>query len=305
MKPPANLELPFFAYGLFKPGEPAHKIIGKFLESEPVPLKFEHSNIQIRDAIPLLVSDGEWMVEGYILNFTQNESTKAYEAITRFVSVGDKSQYEWNSLIVSDDIKVNALVGHNPSDGSFPFDETNWQAKNDPLFNEGVNEIEKIFHECRTSNFDSRHFDWAAFFKLQMAYLLLWSSIERFCALAYGLYLKPGEKKDYLSWEDAYMDGLDKYLTRSRAIVDIENPEKKIYLNSKKYTESIKYYYKVRSHITHRGKASENDAYIVLSSLEELLAIFKKVLNETLFTSPIPEACAAEAAAIVSKKSTD
>lgn len=33
MKPPENLNLPYFAYGLFKPGELAYPKVEKFVES--------------------------------------------------------------------------------------------------------------------------------------------------------------------------------------------------------------------------------------------------------------------------------
>jgi hypothetical protein len=125
-------------------------------------------------------------------------------------------------------------------------------------------------------------FDWVLFYRLQMVYLLLWSCIERYTALAYGPNLNPEERIRRLGADKSFRFSLSKCNIRSkREISDTRDPTKKIYLDPDDPPSSAKYYYQVRHNLSHRGKGALNDGEIVRDSLKELYEIFNRMLRQS------------------------
>ena len=148
---------------------------------------------------------------------------------------------------------------------------------NDPLFTDALDVVEKTLLE----NSKKSALDMEAFFSLQMAYLLLWSSIERYVSLRYNLGDKVVDKISKLASESAFAESLCKYVKTPREVFRIDRPAQKEILNPDAPDKALRYYYQVRSNITHRGKSTlYNDFKMLQDSLKELLLIFRNVLQK-------------------------
>jgi len=123
-------------------------------------------------------------------------------------------------------------------------------------------------------------FDWERLFRLQMAYLLLWTAIERYCSLAYGPGLEPSKKIIKLAEDKLFEKILREIIERKAIIYDSRDPKDKYELDVDDISSTIQYYYAVRSNLSHRGKGAWKDGEIIRLSLRELLNIFKLFLNK-------------------------
>jgi hypothetical protein len=129
----------------------------------------------------------------------------------------------------------------------------------------------------------SQTFDWRnlkPLFRLQMAYLLLWSSIERYVSLRYHLGDKVTQKVNQLAREAAFVTGLRAHVHEERTVNRADRPGEKEVLDPESPKKAVGYYYQVRSNITHRGKGIVRDYDLLHESLAELLTIFREVLRE-------------------------
>jgi hypothetical protein len=108
----------------------------------------------------------------------------------------------------------------------------------------------------------------------------MWSSIERYVSLRYHLGDKVTEKVSQLAHESAFAEGLRQHVKGSREVYRADQPgEKKVVLDPKSPDKAVRYYYQVRSNITHRGKGVGRDFDLLKDSLTELLPIFRGVLR--------------------------
>jgi len=128
---------------------------------------------------------------------------------------------------------------------------------------------------------DSQKFnsDLKPLFRLQMAYLLLWSSIERYVSLRYHLGGKVSEKVNQLADEPPFAEALRREVTGTREVYRADRPTERAVLDPNQPRRALDYYYRVRSNITHRGKGVLRDHLILQYSLAELLPIFRAVLK--------------------------
>lgn len=118
------------------------------------------------------------------------------------------------------------------------------------------------------------------FFKLQMAFMLLWSSIDRYCTLKYCEGLNFKQYRQMLSQEKSFKNALKKHCGSQRSVYSVQDLREYI-LNHENSSYSLNYYYTIRCNVVHRGKAIHNDEYILRQSLTELLNIFRDVLKDT------------------------
>ncbi|QDV37682.1 hypothetical protein [Tautonia plasticadhaerens] len=121
--------------------------------------------------------------------------------------------------------------------------------------------------------------DLEPFFRLQMAYMLLWCSIERFVSFKYHLGDRVAEKVFKLADDPAFIDALRSRVSGRREVYRSDDPGKKEVLDRDRPKKALGYYYQIRSNITHRGKTAVRDYEMLLGSLTELLDIFKAVLR--------------------------
>jgi len=187
--------------------------------------------------------------------------------------------------------RVNVLVGVKPSAGSEPY-EDRWKPQSDPLFSEALPVIESVIRELSGENQVFTANAWTLFFKAQMAYLLLWSAIERYASLRYHLGQEVHKKVINIASEAAFQEGL-RMIDEERQVTSAADPSSKYTLspvcqeNSEeerlnKATKAIQYYYQVRCNIAHRGKAGSvphRDFQHVQKSLRELCPIFRQLLD--------------------------
>jgi hypothetical protein len=275
MKVPTNTTLPFFAYGLFKPGQLGFHRIKECVEQQTE--NSVNGRLCQRDGLPLLVLEGNSPVPGWLLTFSEARQEEAYRKI---VAIEPDKQYRWQELTVrcgNSKHIANALIGKQPERGSMPMEAPEWDGQKDALFTSALEVVEETLEKHAGFEWDLK-----PLFHLQMAYLLLWSSIERYLSLKYHLGKDVTKKVDNLAQEPAFAAALKDVVRdlegEPREIVRADQPGTKVRLNPTDPVKSVKYYYQVRSNITHRGKAVVRDHEIVEASLRELLAIFRQVL---------------------------
>lgn len=187
--------------------------------------------------------------------------------------------YRWHVAPV-EGTPANVLVGRSPSKGSDHFEHAEWNGWSDPLFTDALDGVEETLGSPGLLVIDQ---DLKPLFRLQMAYLLLWSSIERYLSLRYHLGEKPNEKVRHLAGEAAFATGLHAHIDEKRrgeVVYRADRPGEKEVLDPESPEKAVRYYYQVRSNITHRGKGVVRDYDLLHDSLAELLPIFREVLEE-------------------------
>jgi hypothetical protein len=277
---PPDPTLPFFSYGLFKPGELPYRQIAQFVASRPRRGAIKGS-LLLRDGLPLLKPGDGGSVRGYVLSFTPESTQQAYTTIAEFEP---REQYKWQvlSLIDPPGLASNVLTGRRPDAGSVPFEGTEWTGADDPVLREGLGLVVRSVTRYGSEPFVSappEFFDWERLFTLQMAYLFLWTVIERYCALAYGPPLDPGAKIRALG-EDPVFAASVKEVRRRHELVDSRDPSERYRLDPGDAQASAHYYAQVRNNLTHRGKGTWRDGEITRQSLQELVRVVERMVRQ-------------------------
>ncbi len=288
-----DVKLPYFAYGLLKSNELAHQKIADFIDRDPEKAVIKGS-LWVRDGLPLLghsAKDGDNEIIGQILTFHKGTWTDAYKTVCTFEPEG---QYRWIDIEISQDYIVNVRVGRSPERRSIYYNEKEWRGKKDPVFTIAMNVINERVAESEKISFSNENpgeDDWKHVFNLQMAYMLLWSAIERYCAHAYGENPDLPSITDNIIKDKVFVSALEKVLDKSekREIYDYRNINRNFILDKHDPAESISYYWTIRNNAAHNSKGSWDDGEILRSSLNELFNIFQIVLNQTLFSEEDPD----------------
>jgi hypothetical protein len=284
---PDDVTLPFFSYGVFKPGEFAYRQLESLVDDRPESATVSGS-LWLRDGLPLLEPGTEGSVAGCLLEFKPGKEADAYALVSK-VEPGE--HYEWMTVEVTSAGKhrgANALRGLLPSEFSAPFEGYEWTGRQDPVFNEAIKLLHESVKEHAETKFVSvppESLDWNRFYRLQMAYLLLWSAIERFAALAYGPRLAPTQKVAQLGGDPLFGKALGS-VSRTGRVCDSRDPKAVYTLDRTNPKSSAEYYYQVRCNLSHRGKGAWGDAELVRTSLKELLSIFESMLKPFLQVGP-------------------
>lgn len=271
LRKPYDISLPFFAYGVLKPGEIAYSRIKDLIyEKNEACVNY---SMKHRDGVPILFSKEMDFEEtcGYIFHFSDGD--EAYKTIIDTIS---GNLYKWGTIDIGKE-KANVLFGRNPSKGSNyiedEFDRKCYSGKNDPLFKEGIQLVKEnlgsgIFREEK------------GFFNLQMNYMLLWSAIDRYSKLRYYR-KKEHESREELSKEKVFRKALNIYAggKHYRPIYNTDNLFKNVFdLSNPKFC--LNYYYTLRCNIVHRGKSSFKDIDLLMEATEDLLNIFEYMLDD-------------------------
>ena len=275
LKLPNNIDLAFFAYGIFKPGQLAHSKIKNHIDKIENNVEINYQ-MKHRDGVPILIdkqSDYSH-TNGSIITFKKGQKKQSYQIICNTLL---KNLYKWKTIEINRK-EVNILFGVDPKNGSDsiedPDERVNFDGKNDPLFKEALKLIEKNL------NTDKNTHKIKSFFELQMNYMLLWSAIDRFSSLKYNKRKKSWNNEKFAK-ENAFKEGIKKYK---------ENYHKPVYstedlvvheFDAEDHIETIKYYYTLRCNVVHRGKATVGDYSMLKTATEELLEIFKNILKNT------------------------
>ena len=121
--------------------------------------------------------------------------------------------YRWERTLVNDS-EANVLVGKRSLRGSSYLEHVNeWDGRSDPFFQQGIEEVEAILRA--NSKFDK---EFRSLLRLQMAYTLLWSAIERYAGLKYHLSKRVSEKVYQIAQEQCFVDNLKKYVQNKREV---------------------------------------------------------------------------------------
>lgn len=276
--PKNNIEYPFFAYGIFKPGQLAFSKIEKYVDE----ICYNSINYQmyIRDGVPVIGDEEKEIFKtyGYLIKFKKGREKKAYKIISNTESF---DLYEW-AEIKSGAVDCKVLIGKSLEKGN-PYlepGEVEFNGHNDPLFNEALELIDGYLIEMRIFNRRGGISEEIKnFFVLQMHYMLLWAAIDRFSSLKYNQE-KISQNNYCFSQDPVFINTLEKLNVEKRNIFTTDNLFK-YELTDEKSNWAINYYYKVRCNIVHRGKTISNDYMDVFDSMKELSEIFKEVLKDT------------------------
>lgn len=206
LEPPPRLDLPMFDYGLVKPGQPAHELVAAaVVHTEAATLA---GGLRIRDGLPLLDPTGGVGVSGVLLTFAAGREKASYSTVCE---IAPRPHYRWDMIEMRVDGRpgrVNVLRGRHPDRGSTDEWFTSWSAGNDPVLRYGLGAVRVAALAHAATAFPQLGGDdpalWDRFFALQSAYLLLWSAVERFTALAYGPTQAPLERTWRLGEDPAF-----------------------------------------------------------------------------------------------------
>ena len=188
MHRPQDTDLPFFAYGRFQPGQLAffqlRELVRKVADRAQAA-----GQLLLRDGLPIIQPAERGCIRGALLTFLPGRAAEAYDRIS---AMEPDRHYRWHQAPV-EGTPANVLVGRSPEKGSVPCEDGEWNGWDDPLFTAALNVVEETLR--------SQTFDWnlKPLFRLQMAYLLLWSSIERYVSLRYHLGDRVTEKVGQLA----------------------------------------------------------------------------------------------------------
>jgi hypothetical protein len=271
---PIDVNIPFIAYGSFKPSELRFNLIEEYVKDfyEIKLMGF----MEEKDGVPIfgLGNDGyfSFTYSAFVLNFKPEYSELAYQNICENEP---DTYYEWHVL----DNK-NILIGRPSLKGKNEFLDRSWSFRNDPYFEYGLNACSEIFRSDNDSNKNYNEKEYFPFFKCSSAYMLLWTIIERFCTLKYGN-ISPGQKlKSFTSdlkinWDEAllHIERKDK-IYRSYKINEVLTLDR--YKGAKR---NMEYYYGIRSNMVHRGKEVFSDTDRISESFFELKSIFEGILK--------------------------
>jgi hypothetical protein len=274
---PNHVELPFFSYGLFRPGQIGFGRLRPFVASHEAGW-YVKGLLLDRDGLPVL-DRGEDDIQGVLIRFRDDAGQEAYEVIS---SIEPDKLYRWEEATIhkaDEERKANLLLGRKPRRGSHPFEGAEWDGREEPLFDSALEVVKETLEK-------NRQFEWdlKPLFRLQMAYSLLWAAIERFTAFKYHLGEKATKKVNQLASEAGFISGLRELVNEQREVFRTDDPEKKVVLDPANPEKALAYYYQVRSNIVHRGKAAFTDHEMLVKSLDELSKLFRRILDDE-FTS--------------------
>jgi hypothetical protein len=275
---PGQIELPFFTYGLFRPGQIGFGRLRQFVASCDAGWHTK-GHLLDRDGLPVL-DKGEDKISGVLIRFREGDEKAAYEVVA---NIEPDKLYRWDTVDVQRGrarVKANVLLGRRPSRGSHPLEDEEWDGRKEPLFDAALKVVEETFEQ-------NRQFEWdlKPLFRLQMAYMLLWTAIERFAAFKYHLGERATEKVFQMATEPAFLSGVSQLVKEKREVIRAYDPETKVALDPAHPEKALAYYYQVRSNIAHRGKAAVRDHEILVKSLDELLELFRRVLRDEFSSS--------------------
>lgn len=270
-----NNKLPFFSYGLFKPKQLGYFRIKEYVKNTKIDV-FIQGQLKERDGIPIYIENKNTKVKGCIIEF--NDGEKAYERINE---IEPDAIYDWNEIIV-ENTKVNILKGKKINKGVYDLEGVEeWDGKQDPLFIQGFELIKSIIDNNKTIKGNPIKYEYKPFFQLQMAYMFLWSIIERYAALRYHLGNRVRDKISQIEDEPYFKKCIEKYIDiKNRSIISLNRYGTSLnetFLN-KDYSP-LSYYFTLRSNVVHRGKSVPNEFDKLKTALNELYNIFFDVIN--------------------------
>lgn len=295
---PQNTNLPFFAYGFFKPDELAYNQIRQYSEGQAEDA-YAYGYFYEKDGVPILRlcdrNDRGYMVTGSIIKFTRWKQKKAYSVIS---AMEPPELYRWETIKVFQKGRkksVNILVysGDGATNGTIPGAERiedrsfYWVCRDDPLMGAGMNYLRETYFqplaECHRGTrkpvpIFSQGF-WGKIFQMQMAYVFLWTILDRYKSLKYGLTIGIAKGNEKLAsdhyWQDAVQQIEDTLQTDpldliTKGINSLKNDFEDTLMDR---------FYSIRCNAVHRGKAVNNDEGILIQTFLLLYPIVSYIIT--------------------------
>ena len=293
-----KLDMPFLAYGFYKPHQIAYSQIKKFIHGKPKRVKVYHELKNVNGMPVLLKESSTHPAQAYIIDFKYHMREDAYEEIGKTKNM---HVYSWNMITVENENgenqNVNVLMY--PEDEYFPenlngFSNDNYDWREDPVFDATLNYLDWQIKLLKQNPFKYEWDNLNPLIGVQSLYMSLWSAIDRFLTFRYGktqtwnvkeFSLEPSFKKSLHENYDAI--GLKSFY-KNRERINDENDYKifstqdleKYCLDPHKPTCSAMYYYNLRNNVVHSSKVNADEVDIVWNALIGLREIFRDVLEE-------------------------
>jgi hypothetical protein len=293
IRPPENLALPLFAYGLLKPSEPGHRRIADLVGASET-ARAQGVALRIRNGLPLLVLGRDERVDGILLFPVPGSEAAFYDAVLAFEPA---SQYRRIGPVEVETASArptaNALWANRPDRGAEDFDGSWWTATDDPLLVEGLAVVRQDAERLLGDGWLIRLQESGApptpellerFLRLQATYLLLWTITERAAAFIAGpderAVARLGHLEELPEYPEAFAAAR---VVAGRPVTDVRNPGRLVGLRPDGQHALGGYWYTVRSTITHRGKAAFRDVELVALAVIGLHDVLRRLLP---FLSP-------------------
>lgn len=285
LKRPNNPNLPYFAYGPFKPGQVGFPII-KYFVKDIKEATLNNYKLGQRNGIPILLNQHGFTM-GYLLYFKDlsiyykmgnDRDRKYYDAYDFIRSSKSISLYKWREVDIGNQ-RVNIMLAKRNSFGKpyvpNPDEPSTYDGKSNKMFYET---LEYLYSNLKFLD-SKRSFE--GFVNLQMNYMFLWSSIDNFLSLGYGGWDQRKHIIEWSKWEEFRL-ALRNHVHRECSVKSTQN-SKTYPLNREKPKDSILYYYQFRCNVVHSGKEYLADFSKLKKAYKELLYIFWDVLDLTFY----------------------
>lgn len=295
----SNMNLPFLAYGFFKPHQLSYSQIKKFVHGKPkkVDVFYKLKNI---NGMPVLLKEPyTFPVQAYIIDFKNHMREDAYEHVGKTKNI---HIYSWNVITVEtkngEKQDVNVLMYPENETlpkklNSFPDDDYDWR-RDELVFDATLDYLDWQISQLKQHPYELDWSDLKPLIGVQSLYMTLWSAIDRFIKFRYGKKQKWNVKE--LSLEESFKKSLQEnydaiglksfYKNRERKndeddykIFSTQDLEKYC-LDPLKPTCSAMYYYNLRNNVVHSSKVNPSETDIVWNALLGLKEIFREVLKE-------------------------
>ena len=259
-----------------KPGLPAFEAIRALVEASR--RNAVSGELLVRDGLPLLRKIDNGSIAGYLLHWKPGQAGTGYAAVCAFEP---RKHYDWLEVTLETGAQANALVIRFPNKGNPQhLDSSSWSLADDPAFGPGLETVRQVLEEVDCMPGDTFVSNWQRFFRSQMAYLLLWSILERLSTLCFGPGHDPMQRIKRLRELPGMEDLVRLNVQRTDKVSDSRNPDTAYKLDGTNAKKCFEYYYQVRSNLSHRGKGVFNEFDKVHCSLKELLAITEQFLDK-------------------------
>ncbi len=319
---PDNTGYPFFAYGFFKSDELAYHSIEEYVDKEKTESITVNGFLYEKDGIPVfsrkyIADKSPYPVQGDLIFFTGREDAeKAYNVIKE---IEPGNLYHWGIINLNNNQKAtvaNVLYASygllNNEDrtlkGSIMLkrsadkverhdDPVNndkgaaWHGYCDALFTKGMEFLqEKYFDDPAFDDLKSPfiHSDQAFYtlFSLQMAYIFLWTIIERHNSIKYGLNLKSSTQRSLMAQDDYFKEAVerigDDFSFNYTGIFASNSGRSKSFTED--WEEKLETYYQIRCNVAHRGKGGHDatDYPKLKGAFFDLFAVMQYMLKKEL-----------------------
>ena len=114
MDHPVDLKRPFFAYGIFRPGELGFFQLREFVGKIEQPSQVTGC-LRLRDGLPILDRAGSGMVTGTLLHFATAQAAEG--AYGRITALEPEKQYRWEAFLIHSLLKrlSNTIIKYDPT----------------------------------------------------------------------------------------------------------------------------------------------------------------------------------------------